>query len=110
MADGAYFYKSDRYILNRCTKYLARFNTDRRHAYGTEDRPRDRIAEAWRFPIIDTYAGGAALFSDPTLYWNYNEVTFIYSGSCTHTPHQVAVVGTFSNFHDRIPLKRAWFD
>ena len=42
--------------------------------------------------------------------FNYNEVTFIYSGSCTHMPHQVAVVGTFSNFHDPIPLKRAWFD
>jgi hypothetical protein len=110
MADGSYFYKSDRYILNRCTKYLARFNTDRRHAYGTEDQPRDRIAEAWRFPVIDSYAGGATLCSNPDLYHNYNEATFIYADGAGHPPDHVAVVGTFHNFFDPIPLKKAWFD
>lgn len=110
MANEAYFYKSDRYLLNRCTKYLARFNTDRRHAYGTEDQPRDRVAEAWRFPVIDSYAGGAGLFSDPAHYSDNNEVTFIYAGTASRMPNQVAVVGTFRNFYNPVPLKRVWFD
>jgi hypothetical protein len=45
MAVDAYFYKPHRYVLNRCTKNLARFDSDRRHAYGTDNEPRDRIAE-----------------------------------------------------------------
>lgn len=110
MADGAYFYKSADYVLNHCTKYLARFNTDRRHAYGSKDEPRDRIAEAWRFPVIDTYAGGADLFADPQSYNIVNEVTFIYAGTCSHLPNKIAVAGTFATFFEPVPLKQVWFE
>jgi hypothetical protein len=110
MAVEAYFYKPDRYVLNRCTKYLARFNTDRRHAYGTDDEPRDRIAEAWRFPVVDTYAGGSSLFADPSAFSTYNEVTFIYAGRCPHVPAEVSVIGTFATLYSPIPLKRVEFE
>jgi hypothetical protein len=106
----AYFYKPDRYVLNRCTKYLARFNTDRRHAYGTVDQPRDRIAEAWRFPIVDTFAGGATAFSDPASFSVYNEVTFVYAGSCSHQPKNIGVIGTFATLHASIPLQQVQFE
>lgn len=62
-----YFYKSDRYLLSRRTKYLARFDTDRRHSYGNNPQTRDSVAEAWRFPIIDTYAGGISKLNDPAV-------------------------------------------
>ena len=54
--------KDDTYVLNHCTKYLARDNTDPRHDYGQYDAgdPRARIAEAWRFPIVDSYYDGRA--------------------------------------------------
>ena len=105
-----YFYKSDRYVLNRCTKYLARFNTDRRHAYGTDPAPRDSVAEAWRFPVIDTYAGGISALADSAAWNKYNEVTFIFSGDPAHTPSSVGVIGTFDNLHTPIPMKQAVFE
>ena len=48
----------DQYILNHCTKFLSRSNTDARHNFGQYDPAdsRGRICESWRFPIIDTYA------------------------------------------------------
>lgn len=107
--DLLYFYKPDRYVLNRCTKYLARFNTDRRHAYGTQDAPRDRIAEAWRFPIIDAYAGGISALSDPASWSGYNEVTFVYAAS-GNPPSSVGVIGSFAVLHTPIPMAQAKFD
>ena len=107
--DNLYFYKSDGYVLNRCTKYLARFNTDRRHAYGTQDAPRDRIAEAWRFPIIDTYAGGIAALSDPSIWNAYNEVTFVYKSDAP-SPASVGVIGTFAVLHTPAPMQPAKFE
>ncbi len=64
MADFS-FRPGDDYVLNHATKYLARFNTDRRHRYGppVSEAPRDSIAEAWRFPVVDTYGGGAPAVS-----------------------------------------------
>jgi hypothetical protein len=109
MASDLYFYKAERYLLSRCTKYLARFNTDRRHAYGTQEAHRDRIAEAWRFPIIDTYAGGVAALSDPTSWAGFNEVTFVYS-STGSAPNSVGVIGTFAQLHTPIPMQQANFE
>jgi hypothetical protein len=105
-----YFYKPDRYILNHCTKYLARFNTDRRHPYGPDPVPRDNVAEAWRFPVVDTYAGGISALADPTTWDQYNEVTFIYAGTDTQTPKSVNVVGTFDTLHTPLPLKQTMFE
>ena len=48
--------KDSTYVLNHCTKYLARDNSDARHDYGQYETgdPRARISEAWRFPVIDS--------------------------------------------------------
>jgi len=49
---GYSFIKDDQYVLNYSAKYLARRNTDRRHAYGPVgvDASSDRIAERGDFP------------------------------------------------------------
>ena len=64
---GYSFIKDDQDVLNHGAKYLARRNTERFHAYGSTgvDAPRDRILEAWRCPIVDTYGGGAPAVNDP---------------------------------------------
>lgn len=111
MADY-YYYKDDQDVLNCCAKYLARSNTDPRHKYGPpgSDAPRDRIAEAWRFPIIGTYGGGASAVPAPADFPNYNEVTFVYSGADAQSPVSVSVIGTFATLYDPIPLRRAAFE
>jgi hypothetical protein len=52
--------RDDAYVLNYCTKSLARDNTDARHNYGqySPGDARASIAEAWRFPVIDSYYNG----------------------------------------------------
>ncbi|WP_040547106.1 gluconate 2-dehydrogenase subunit 3 family protein [Pedosphaera parvula] len=110
MADF-HFHNDDRYVLNYCAKYLGRFNTDRRHSYGSgAEAPRDRIAEAWRFPIIDTYGGGASGITAAASYQDYNQVTFVYAGADTQSPGSVAVIGTFATLYDPIPLQRVQFE
>jgi hypothetical protein len=106
--DALSFFSDDQYVLNYCTKYLARFNTDRRHTYGPPgtDAPRDRIAEAWRFPVVDTYGGAAPAVTDPGQFRNYNSVTFVYAGADNLSPVSVGVIGTFATLHDPIPLRR----
>jgi hypothetical protein len=98
------FYADDQYILNYCTKYLSRFNLDRRHTYGPDgvDAPRDRIAEAWRFPLIDTYSGAELT--------GHNQVTFIYAGADTRSPATVSVIGTFATLHTPLPMRQARFE
>jgi hypothetical protein len=97
MADY-YYYKNDQDVLNCCTKYLARSNPDARHKYGPpgSDAPRDRIAEAWRSPVIGTYGGGTPAVYVPADFPNYNEVTFIYAGADAQSPVSVSIVGTFA--------------
>jgi hypothetical protein len=86
MASFSYF-KDDQYVLNYCTKYLSRFNMDSRHSYGQPgmESPRDRVAEAWRFPVIDSYGGGASAVTDPETFRNYNDV----SSMPTRAPRRV---------------------
>ncbi len=93
MAD-LFFYPDDDYVLNHATKYLARFNTDRRHSYGLHgsEAPRDRIAEAWRFPLIDTYGGGAPGISAENEFNSYNAVTFIYAGADSQSAASIEVI------------------
>jgi hypothetical protein len=107
-----FFYSEDQYILNRSTKYLVRFNTDRRNAYDASGPavPRDNIAEAWRFPIVDSYGGGAPAFTDPSAFPDLNQVTFVYAGADNRSPATVAVIGTFATLYDPIPLRRARFE
>lgn len=106
-----YYTKDAQYVLNHCTKYLARFNTDPRHNYDGDSpvMPRDAICEAWRFPIIDAYGGGAAAFQDPATFPAFNEVTFVYSGASVQDPGSVAVISTYNNLYQPIPLSRVMF-
>lgn len=94
--------RDDIYVLNYSTKYLARDNTDGRHNYGqyAGGDPRARIAEAWRFPIIDSYFDGR----DYVASYAFNCVTFIYADE--NPAGEVAVVGTFADLHTPIPLRR----
>jgi hypothetical protein len=104
----AFFFKDDQYLLNRCAKYLARYVVDYRHNYSTDglQHPADNIAEAWRFPIIDTYAGGSSAVTSPDDYSDYNEVTFIYAGNDAQTPACVSLVTTFTGLQAAVPLRR----
>ena len=54
--------KTPEYVLNHCTKYLARDNTDERHGYfgSQKGQPRARVSESWRFPVIDAHDGREA--------------------------------------------------
>lgn len=102
------FYPDDQYVLNYATKYLARFNLDRRHSYGPADiqAPRDRIAEAWRFPIVDTYGGGAPAVTLASDFGNYNTVTFIYPGAEAQSPASVGIIGSFVTLHSPVSLRQ----
>ena len=94
--------KDDTYVLNHCTKYLARDSTDPRHDYGQYDAgdSRARIAEAWRFPIVDGY-------SDGTLESHaFNLVTFVYMQPASDVAADVSVIGTFGYLYAPIPMPR----
>jgi hypothetical protein len=95
--------RDDIYVLNYSTKYLARDNTDDRHNYGqyAAGDPRARIAEAWRFPIIDSYYDG----QDYEASYDFNAVTFIYANSDPGLT-SVAIVGTFADLYAPVPLRR----
>jgi len=97
----------DLYVLNQCTKFLARSNTDPRHNFGqlTDDDPRSRIAEAWRFPIIDSYSDG----KDFVKSYSSNLVTFVYQQQGNTPPKDVSIIGTFANLFEPISLKSVKF-
>ena len=98
------------YVLNHCTKYLARTNTDDRHNYLERfdgNDPRIRIAENWRFPIIDSYRDPAS--DDLEEDYNFNRVTFVYAALEDSQPQSVSIVGTFANLYESIPLEAVEF-
>src|SRR5918992_6354570 len=89
--------KKDDYVLNHCAKYLARENTDPRHAFGqfSPDDLRSRMCEPWRFPIIDSYNDG----KDPQASYAFNAVTFVYASQALPSTENVSVLGTFANLY-----------
>lgn len=95
--------RGSEYVLNHCTKLLARDNTDGRHSFfGTQDgRPRARIAEAWRFPIVDAHhEQGVNRFA-------WNDVTFVIMISPeANAPTRVELVTTAHRLNDPIQLYR----
>jgi len=97
----------DQYILNHCTKFLARDNTDPRHNFGqfSDDDARSRHCESWRFPIIDGYSDG----NDFDKTYTSNLVTFVYRHQGSTLPKNVSVIGTFANLYEPIPLKPVKF-
>jgi hypothetical protein len=96
--------KDDRYVLNWCAKYLARDNQDERSNFGQfpAGDARGRIAESWRFPVIDGYGEGP----DPAENYRYNTVTFIYRRFDGAPPASVQVVGTFGDLYAPVALRR----
>jgi hypothetical protein len=91
--------KDDRYVLNHCTRFLARSVIDPRHNFGqyAAGDQRATISEAWRFPIVD---------SSPD--YGFNDVTFIYDGRRAPAT-DVRVVGTFAPLYDQTPLEPVRF-
>ena len=95
--------KDDQYVLNHCTKYLARENIDFRHNFGqfASDDPRGLVCESWRFPVIDSFYDGANC--EPT--YALNTVTFVYHDPDRTASRNIAVTGTFANLYEPIPLR-----
>lgn len=91
----------EQYILNCCTKSLARADFD--------DIPPAElsatICESWRFPVIDSYC--AAAIEDPRA--GANRVTFVYAAQGLRPPGTVTVIGTFAPLYAPIPLHRVQF-
>jgi len=95
--------KDSQYLLNHCTRYLARENQDERHAllglYVGE--PRARISECWRFPIVDSHDG------DETDAYEWNDVTFVVVvPDKSATPERIELVSTCVTLYEPIPLAR----
>lgn len=100
--------KDDQYVLNHCTRFLARDSDDARHDFGQYEPgdPRARVCEAWRYPVIDTYFDGTSVQAS----YPFNAVTFIYDDrGAAATPQEVAVVGTFTELHEPVALHRVSF-
>jgi hypothetical protein len=96
------------YVLNHCTKYLARSNPDFRHNYNSQfsvGDARGQICEVWRFPIIDSYVDR----DDQESTANFNRVTFVYFSLNSDLPKFVGVVGTFDKLYRSIPLHEITF-
>lgn len=98
--------KDDQYVLNQCTRYLARDAIERRHDFGQYDPgdPRAAICEAWRYPVIDSYFDGSSVDSS----YGFNAVTFVYDGRSTPAS-EVAVVGSFAELYAPIQLRQVVF-
>jgi len=97
--------KDDQYLLNQCTRYLARDNTDPRHNFDqfAADDPRARILDAWRFPVIDSYRDGVHFEAGNS----FNEVTFIFADEpLAAAGRKVAVLGTFDLLYNPLPMRQ----
>ena len=98
--------KDDQYVLNHCTRFLARDSTDSRHNFGQyePDDPRAVVCEAWRFPVVDSHYDGVSAESS----YAYNDVTFVYDGRVSR-PQSVEVVGSFGDLFAPVPLRSVRF-
>jgi hypothetical protein len=110
--DNFFFFRDDDYVLNHATKYLARFNTDRRNAFDPSSpaAPRDNICEAWRFPIVDSYGGGAPGLTVAGASNSYNTVTFVYADSVSPAPQRIGVIGTFATLYQPLSMRRVLWE
>lgn len=99
--------KDDQYVLNHCTKYLARDTTEPRHNFGQYGGGSDAgaaICEAWRFPIVDSHWDGQSAQTS----YPWNDVTFVYDAR-RQPAGSVAVVGTFGELWSPAPLRPVRF-
>ena len=100
-----YFEPDHQYVLNYCMKYITRYNTDHRHSFAeeTKDALSGTICEAWRFPIVDSYCGGAESVQRASDFSLYNQVTFVFYDALG-TRKSVSVLGTFYTLYQPINL------
>ncbi|MFI9201185.1 hypothetical protein [Streptomyces sp. NPDC053048] len=98
--------RDDQYVLNHCTKYLARDGSEPRHDFGQypPGDPGAAVCEAWRFPVVDTHWDGVSAETS----YPFNDVTFVHDGRATAVG-SVAVVGTFGPLHSPVPLRPVLF-
>jgi len=98
--------KDDQYVLNHCTRFLARDSADPRHDFGqySPGDARAAVCEAWRFPVVDAYSDGRSAESS----YPYNSVTFVYDGRAGQ-PGSVSVVGSFGELYAPVPLRPVSF-
>jgi hypothetical protein len=98
--------KDDQYVLNHCTRYLARDGDEARHDFGQFEPgdPRARISEAWRYPIVDSYYDGKSMDAS----YAFNSVTFVYDGRVTPAT-EVAVTGSFTELYATVALRPVTF-
>ena len=98
--------KDDQYVLNHCTRYLARDVDEPRHDFGQYDPgdARARISEAWRYPIVDSYFDGSSVQDS----YPFNSVTFIHDARATPAS-EVAVTGSFTELYEPVALRAVQF-
>lgn len=96
--------KDAQYLLNHCTKHLARTNPEARHVYGNVESNNTfgRVSEAWRFPIID----GFRKLDEDHVSLEFDEVTFVYMAAPNEPLSSVSVLGTFADLYAPLPLKQ----
>jgi hypothetical protein len=95
--------KDVQYILNHCTKYLARDNIDERNSplgiFAGQERA--HISDSWRFPIVDSHSG-----VDADAY-EWNDVTFVWPLIANKPePAQVQLLTTGNTLYEPITLNR----
>jgi len=95
--------KEQLYYLNICAKHLGRMNPEPRHVYGgiSAEDPISRIAEAWRFPVLDNHADAETGNAS----YDFDEVSFIYHQANAGLPSSVEIIGTFNTLYEPIPLQ-----
>ncbi|MEH8388858.1 gluconate 2-dehydrogenase subunit 3 family protein [Klebsiella pneumoniae] len=95
--------RDDVYILNHCARSLARNNVDPRHNYGqySAEDVAATIAEAWRFPIIDSYRN-----PEDGSGHDLNLVTFVCVNRAAALGTTIGVIGSFASLIEPIPLEQ----
>jgi len=98
--------KDDQYVLNHCTRYLARDDHGPRHDFGQFEPgdPRAQISEAWRYPIVDSYYDGDSMETS----YAFNSITFVHDARRTPAT-DVAVTGSFTELHQPVALREVAF-
>ena len=94
--------KDEQYLLNHCTKYLARESTTPRHShFGLwVGQRRASISESWRFPIVDAHDG-----TEPDAY-EWNDVTFVHAAEPDKLAPSVQLLGTCHRLDQPLQLLR----
>ena len=91
--------RDDLYVLNHCTKYLARDTRALRHDFLGVDAGATRAlyADSWRFPVVDASSKGP----------DWNDITFVFAALPTEElPREVLLVSTLERLSERLSMRR----